>query len=488
MRTLMTSAVLAVLTVYSSSTAGAEDASSLVAAMMGATPMIEDLRELTDEIGGRPTGSAANRRSVEWALERFQEAGVDARIEAFEMPALWLERSARARIEGDVEFPVRIAAMPFSTDTAGSALSAPLISGGRGETGDFERLGEGASRAFLLIETDELEDIPGLFREYTDAAAIEERAFKAGVAGVVYMGSRPRDVLYRHNASKNVKNDRPMLVMERGSAQRVARLLSSGKSLQLTIELDIESGGTYESYNVIGEIRGSDEPEEYVVVGAHLDSWGIGTGALDNGCNVALLIDLARQMKQLDMVPQRTIRFALFNGEEQGLNGSRGYTDAHADELDRHVMATSFDIGSGRISGFFTNGRAELVEFLEEALAPVAGLGPFTNPNIPIVGTDNFDFMIQGVANLVANQESANYGPNYHAGTDTFEKVDLEQLRLNAAIAAAMIWSFAQGDIDWERHGREEIQRLIDTTDLGDQMRTFGMLEDWQEERRGRLD
>jgi hypothetical protein len=468
--------------------ASAEDVSRLIAAVMGETPMVDDLRELTDEIGGRPTGSEANRRSVEWALERFQEAGVDARLEPFEMPALWLERSATARIEGDVEFGVRVAAMPFSTDTGGSSLTAQLLSGGRGTSEDFKRLGEQARGAFVLIETDELEDIPGLFKEYTDAAAIEERAFDAGVAGVVYMGSRPRDVLYRHKASKDVKNDRPMLVMERSSAQRAERLLSRGKSLRLTIELDIESGGIYESNNVIGEIPGSGNPEEYVLVGAHLDSWGLGTGALDNGCNVAMLIDLARQMKQLGMVPRRTIRFALFNGEEQGLNGSRGYTDTHADELERHVMAASFDIGSGRISGFFTNGRAELVEFLEKALAPVRGLGPFVNPNVPIVGTDNFDFMIQGVANLVGNQESSNYGPNYHAGTDTFDKVDLEQLRLNAAIAAAVTWSFAQEDVDWERHGRAEIQRLIDTTDLGDQMRTFGMLEDWDGRRRGRLD
>jgi hypothetical protein len=488
MRTLISSATLAVLAMWPPAAACAEDASRLIAAMMGETPLVEDLRALTDEIGGRPTGSEANRRSIEWALGRFREAGVAARIEPFEMPALWLERSATASIEGDLDIAVRVAAMPFSTDTGGARMSAPLVDGGRGTAGDFERLGDSARGAFVLIETDELEDIPGLFREYAEAAAIEERAFAAGVAGVVYMGSRPRDVLHRHNASKRTKNDRPMLVMERGSAQRTMRLLERGKSLQLSVELDLESGGAYESYNVVGEIRGSQDPEEIVVIGAHLDSWGIGTGALDNGCNVALIIDLARQMKRLGMTPRRTIRFVLFNGEELGLNGSRGYTETHVDELDQHVMASSFDIGSGRITGFFTNGREELVEFLEAALEPVNGLGPFDNPNIPIVGTDNFDFMMQGVANLVANQESANYGPNYHAGTDTFDKVDLEQLRLNAAVAAAVTWSFAQRDIDWERHRRKEIQRLVDNTDLGDQMRTFGMFEDWQKRRRGRRD
>ena len=140
--------------------------------------------------------------------------------------------------------------------------------------------------------------------------------------------------------------------------------------------------------------------------------------------------------------------------------GSWAYTRTHADELDRHVMASSYDIGSGRITGFFTNGREELVEVVDQVLAPVKGLGPFHNVNAPIVGTDNYDFMMQGVANLVANQESANYGPNYHARSDTFDKVDLHQLRLNAAIAAAVTYGFAEVDVTWSRHRRRDIQRL----------------------------
>ncbi len=151
-------------------------------------------------------------------------------------------------------------------------------------------------------------------------------------------------------------------------------------------------------------------------------------------------------------------------------------------------MASSFDIGSGRITGFFTNGRDELLAVLDRALEPVRGLGPFVNINQPIVGTDNFDFMLEGVANLVANQESANYGPNYHAATDTFDKVDLDRLRLNAAVAAAVIWRFAETDVGWRRHDRAEIQALIDSTDLADQMRMFGLLEPWQSGERGRKD
>jgi hypothetical protein len=466
----------------------ADGTAELVAAMLGETPLIDDLQSLTDEVGGRPTGSEENRRAVEWALERFREAGVDARAEPFRMPALWLERTTRARIDGDAEFRVGVVAMPFSTATGGESLTAPLVDGGRGAVEDFERLGKEATGAFVLIEMDELKDIPGLFKEYTDAAGIEDRAFAAGVAGVVYMGSRPRNVLHRHNSSLGPKNERPLLTLERTSAKRALRLLREGKNLRLQVEIDLHQGGEYESRNVIGEIPGTAGPEEFVVIGAHLDSWDLGTGALDNGCNVALVIDLARQIRRLGLEPRRTIRFALFNGEEQGLVGSWGYTMTHEDDLDRHVMASSFDIGSGRITGFFTGGRSELAAFVDAALAPVSGLGPFTNIDVPIVGTDNYDFMMQGVANLVANQESANYGPNYHAGTDTFDKVDQEQLRLNSAITAAVIWAFANEDVAWERHDRAAIQQLIDSTDLGQQMETFGFMEAWTSGVRGRGD
>jgi hypothetical protein len=466
-----------------------DDVDRLVAAMLGDTPLIGDLATLTDEIGGRPTGSATNLRAVGWALERFREAGVPARKEPFTMPQLWLERSAAATVEGEgVRFSPRVAAMPWSVGTPPGGLARPLLDAGMGSPADFERLGDRAEGAFLIVETGLLADIAGLFREYTEAAAIEKRAFAAGAAGVVYMGSRPNNALYRQIVSVGADNTRPMLIMERDAAQRALRLLRQGRPLSLSVELDVESGRAYESYNVIGEIRGDTRPEEIVVIGAHLDSWDLGTGALDNGANVAMMIDIARQMRRLGLRPARTIRFALWNGEEMGLVGSFGYTRAHAAELDKHVLAGSVDIGCGRITGFFTNGRAELLPAVDRALEPVRGLGPFEHLNVPIVGTDNFDFMLQGVANLVANHEPDVYGPNYHARTDQFPRCDPRQLRLNAAVVAALVYGFAQGDVSLARQTRAQIEELVRTTELGEEMRTFGLWEAWVSGRRGRRD
>ncbi len=484
------SALVLALSLPSAVAAQATDAdvARLVAAMLGDTPMLTDLAHLTDGFGGRATGSEANIKAVEWGLARFREALVDARTEPFTMPGLWLERASTATIRGaDLAFSPRVAALPFSAATPAAGVSAPLLDGGRGDSTAFAAIADRIRGAWILIEQDELRDIEGLFREYAMSGQIEARAWQAGARGIVYMGSRPNNLLYRHNLNLGFANrDALGLVMERDGALRALRLLRAGTPLTMTAKLDLQTGPAFQSFNVIGEIRGSTRPDEIVLIGAHLDSWDLGGGALDNGANAMLVLDIARQIRRLGIRPSRTIRFALWNGEEQGILGSLGYTRTHAAELDRHVMTTSIDIGTGRITGFFTGGRSEILPAVERALAPVAGLGPFSQVDAPIVGTDNYDFMLEGVAHLVANQESANYGPNYHARSDEFGQVDRQQLRLNAAIVAAMTLGFAEIPVTWKRQSRAEIERLMTTTDLRQQMESMGMWSEWASGARGR--
>jgi len=464
------------------------DVARLVRAMLGDTPMLTDLERLIDGFGGRATGSVANTRAVDWALARFRDAMVEARTESFTMPGLWLERASTVTIRGAaLPFSPRVAALPFSVATPPAGVTGPLLDGGSGDSAAFAAIGGRARGAWVLIEQEELRDIEGLFREYAMSGQIEARAWQAGAAGVVYTGSRPNNLLYRHNLNLGFENKtHPGLVMERDGALRALRLLRAGTPLTMTAVIDLETGPAYQSANVIGEIKGSTHPDEIVLIGAHFDSWDLGGGALDNGANAMMVLDIARQIRRLGIRPGRTIRFALWNGEEQGILGSLGYTRTHAAELDRHVMTTSIDIGTGRITGFFTGGRPEIIPAVERALAPVAGLGPFQQVDLPIVGTDNYDFMLEGVAHLVANQESANYGPNYHARSDEFGAVDQRQLRLNAAILAAMTLGFTEMPVTWKRQTRADIERLMATSDLRQQMESMGMWSDWASGARGR--
>lgn len=299
------------------------DVDRLIAAMLADTPVIDDLHALTDRIGGRLTGTDANRKSVAWAASVFRQAEVKVSTEDFEMPYQWQEKVVSATVSGDFGFDVAVVAKPFSKSA--DALDAPLLDGGTGSEEDFARLGDTARDAWVLIETPVLDDdigLEGLFAEYNDAAVIEPRAFAAGVAGVVFMSSRPKNLVFRHNAALGGKNQYPLLVMEREHAKRALRLLRAGNSLSLTATIGVEDGYSYTSTNVIGEIRGSERPDEIVLFGAHLDSHDLGTGALDNGVNVVMLINIARQITRLGLKPARTIRFALWNGEEQGLVGS----------------------------------------------------------------------------------------------------------------------------------------------------------------------
>lgn len=465
------------------------DVDRLIAAMLGDTPMMNDLHELTDTIGGRLTGTPANEKAVAWAAAKFRTAEVAVTTEDFEMPFQWAENSVTARISGDAGFDAAVLAKPFST--AADALQGPLLDAGFGGEEDIARLGDSVKGAWLLIDTPVLDDeagLVGLFAEYNDAAVIEPRAFDAGAAGLVFLSSRPKNLVYRHNAALGPGNKHPLLIIEREHGKRALRLLRAGNELSMDATIDVAGGHAYTSTNVIAEIKGSTHPEEIVLFGAHLDSFALGTGALDNGVNAAMLIDIARQITRLELKPARTIRFVLWNGEEQGLVGSWKYTEQHADELDQHVVAASFDIGSGRTTGFFTGGRPDLVAHVDELLLPVAGLGPFQQVDVPIVGTDNFDFMIQGVPNLVANQADANYASNYHAESDTFDKVDQTQVRLNSAIAAAVIWGFANSSERLPRQSHDEIQELMDNTDLPTQMRSMAVWDSWVDGTRGRHD
>jgi Zn-dependent M28 family amino/carboxypeptidase len=269
----------------------------------------------------------------------------------------------------------------------------------------------------------------------------------------------------------------------------IQRLLSDGQVVRVRINTApriLEHGS---AANIVGEIRGETKPDEFVVLAAHLDSWDLGQGALDNGCNAVLVIDAARQIAATAKShrPARTIRFVLFTGEEDGFLGSKADTQLHREDLDRTVAMVTFDAGSGRTTGFSTGGRADLVAAADAALAPVAGLGPFTHTTDAFVGTDNYDYLIQGVPNFVANQDVDAYLPHYHAATDTFDKVDVREMKVNTAIAAVFVWDLANAQAPpGPRQTRTEVESLIKATGLAGQMQIYNLMGDFLSGKRGR--
>jgi Zn-dependent M28 family amino/carboxypeptidase len=257
--------------------------------------------------------------------------------------------------------------------------------------------------------------------------------------------------------------------------------------LRVRLVMPNKIGGPVEQQNVIGEIRGYEKPDEIVVLGAHLDSWELGTGALDNGCNAAMVIEAARAIKASGLLPRRTIRFILFSGEEQGTMGSLAYVQAHRAEMDKYRAMVVFDTGIGRVTGYSLGGRRDIEAGVREVLKPFGGWGADNLTYDATFGTDNFDFLLEGVPTLMANQEIANYLENYHAASDTFDKVDMRELKVNTVLAAVTAWGIAdRGEALGKRLSRAEMQTLLKATGVDQQMKFLGYWDAWESGTRGR--
>ena len=468
----------------------AEAAGKLLPLILGDSPMIENLRRLTDGIGGRVSGSPEMAKAVQWGVAGFRAAGVDVHTEKYTLPVTWKEGATNLSVTAPASSAMTLRAVSegWGPATPAGGIEATVVDLGTGSDGDFSRAGN-LKGAILLLHSDVGATWADLFNEYLRPPTIIARAVREGAAGILWTGARERLLLYRHTNSLTGEIDRiPQAVVAREDALRLARLVAANPGkVRVKLSLPNEIGGPIEQENVVGEIRGYEKPEEVVILGAHLDSWELGTGALDNGCNAALVIEAARAIKAMGLVPKRTIRFVLFGGEEEGTVGSFAYVKTHAAELDRIRGVVIFDDGSGRVSGFSLGGRGDTEAGLRQILKPLESWGATEHTRDASFGTDNFDFLLEGVPTFVANQEVSNYLVNYHAASDTFDKVDQRELKLNTVLAALTTWGIAdRAEPIGKRLTRAELDMAVKETGLDEQMKLLGYWEQWQSGARGR--
>lgn len=467
----------------------AQAAAKITPVVMGESPLEDNLRRLTDEIGGRVTGSPEMAQAVDWALAAFRAAGVDVHTETYMLPHAWSEGATRLEVLGPVSFPVSLVSVGLSPATPAGGIEAPLVFVGNGTEADFARAAGSLKGAILLVHTEVSYTWDDLFREYDIPPPIIDRAVKAGAAAILWTGERERKLLYRHtNSSDGRLEALPQAILAREDGLRLERtaVANPGK-VRLRLTMPNQISGPVQQENVIGEIRGYEKPDEIVVLGAHLDSWELGTGALDNGCNAAMVVEAARAIKASGLLPRRTIRFILFSGEEQGLLGSWAYVRAHRAELDKYRGVVIFDSGIGRVTGYSLGGRHDIEAPTEEILKPFTGWGVDHLTLDAQTGTDHLDFLLEGVPTLVANQEVANYLQNYHAASDTFDKVDIRELKLNTVLAAVTAWGIAdRPEPIGKRQSRAEVEVLMKETGLDKELHNLDMWSDFQSGARGR--
>lgn len=426
---------------------------------------MENLEYLTHKIGSRLTGTEALKRANDWTAQRFRDYGLsNVHLESWSIAHSWQRGEARARVLHPAVHPLAVAAAGWSPNTEGTARGR-LVYVEAEKKEDLESYRGKLQGAIIITakpkkpQPEEERPLhprtPKPHRDYaTRMKFVEERDdfFRREGALAVLRDSDKEFGLF--NMSSAVLGYKPSALptayLTPESYDLLWGLLENGEEevkLELTIEGCAFSEGPVEVFNTVAEVPGSEKPEEVVILGAHLDSWDLATGATDNGTGVSVVLEAARVLRKLDLKPKRTLRFILFTGEEQGLNGARAYVEAHRDELPNISAVLVHDAGTGRVKTLALQGNAQVFDILTSALAPLREMiGLETLSLLVGGGSDHAAFDKAGVPGFFCLQEHATYKQTHHSQADTFDKVIADDVMNGAQVAAVFAYNVAQLD------------------------------------------
>ena len=504
---LTASSLAAVVTPKAASTAEAITINRIADVGFNHSEVVDTASYLADEIGGRMTNSPAMRKAERWTQDKFKSWGLkDVRTEAFDFGRGWWIESSHVRMM--VPRPLELRAIPLAwTPATNGVLSAPVIVAPMVSETDFaEWKGKLAGKIVLVTwPAPPKDDGDAPFQRLADADVAKldkyqqptfdpaerkkriERfhfrpnldAFLAqeGAVALVQMSRTEGRLVhgegYGYRVGKTPKLPGVELAAE--DYRRLARLAKRGE-----VRLEIDSRVHFEdadhnAYNVFAEIPGDDPHAGYVMAGAHLDSWVAGDGAADNGAGSAVVMEAARILANLGVRPKRTIRFALWAGEEEGLLGSAAFVENHLAHrplptdpaeadlppfflTDSYPVQTlpgfaelagyfNIDNGSGKIRGIYTEGNFAVVSILHEWLAPFASLGASTVVAEPTGGTDHVFLSRLGLPAFQFIQDPLDYETRvHHTDLDTFDHLRPQDLRQAAVVLATVLLAAANND------------------------------------------
>ena len=423
------------------------------------------MHKLADEIGQRLTGSPNAVRAEEAVSEWLSEMGLDnVHFDPFEMGARWTRRTAAASMTSPYTRPLIVGSYTWTPSTEPAGLEGPIIDVGTGSPEEVKALSGRAYGSIALVSpmTTSLDEV--IENLYRTPELVGELA-DAGAKAVLIASDKEDTLLYTAPVSFGAEasvSALPVLSVAQEDVGLLRRLLTQGE-VRVRVAVENEVGPAFQSRNVVGEIRGSERPQEIVLLGAHLDSNDLGSGAVDNAAGCAGLLETARAIKALGLQPRRTLRFVFFMGEEEGLVGSTAYVKQHLDYLDDMVAVLIMDIGAGRPLGWFSMGRTDLDPGIERIMAPLQAISGSAIVHASFAATDNAAFMAAGVPNLVMIQDDSSYVPVHHTAADTPDKAD--QAAFAAAVATLAATAFQLAD-EPDRFGRRltpaEIQKMMD--------------------------
>jgi carboxypeptidase Q len=435
--------------------------------------LIENLEHLSDAIGPRLTGSPQLKQANDWTAEMFKKYGLtNVHLEPYTIAHSWTRGTAHARIVSPTEHPLTVASAGWAPSTPGTVRGRVVFVEAEKKE-DFEKYRGKLKGAIVIAQQpaslsppksenpyDELvrpmqapppakgqPAPPAPFARFIELARARNEFYKSeGVAAVLRDSGKPHGLLNM----TGIGGERfdigaiPTAFITGEGYRMLYRMLKHGP-----VEVEIEmtnkfSDGPVKVYNTVADLRGSEKPDEIVMLGAHLDSWDLGTGSTDNGTGSVVVLEAARTLAKLDLKPKRTIRFALFSGEEEGLVGSVEYTKLHANELDKLSGILVHDTGTGRVLALGLHDNYQDRQIVDQVLLPLRQLKLLEPTMRRSFGTDHASFNEVGVPGFYVVQDGAEYTKTHHSQSDTFDKAWKDDLVQGAQVLAAWAYNTAQ--------------------------------------------
>jgi carboxypeptidase Q len=425
-----------------------------------------DLEYLLDVIGPRLSGTPEVRRANEWTEQKFREYGADRTgLEPWTFGIGWTRGPMTLRMLAPQKRELLGVSWAWSPGTNGPLPGDVVLMDARtqGEfnsrfkgklTGKWVMMGlaypteNPADPPVTHADSARLDSARAQLRARTNDEAYflpRSTAFAAGEhpAGLIRAAEKQFG-LFTMSGSPIAISSLPQVVIGNDVYQQFTRLIKQG--VPVRFEADIHNSftrDTLQQWNTVAEIRGSEKPDEVVLLGAHLDSWDLATGGTDNGAGAIAVLEAARILKASGVKPKRTIRFVLFTGEEEGLLGSQAYAGDHEKELDKIQAVLVLDNGTGKITGMTLQGREELRDMWKSMLTPVTSLGMLLVKSGNKTGTDHLSFLPYGVPAFNYDQATTGYNWTHHSQVDDYNAVVPADVAQAATIMAVNAWQFA---------------------------------------------
>ncbi len=410
---------------------------------------------LTTEVGPRPAGSENDRKAVAWAAKRLADYGLDVRTEEVTVPH-WVRGEASGTIVAPYRQQVVLVALGGSVGTPVGGIEAEVLEVESIEA--LEALDPAQVKGKIVFFNRRMERHPegAGYRPAVMARAVgPAKAAPLGAAAVVIRSAGTSTNRFAHTGSTRYTEGVrkiPAAALSNTDADLLEAQIATGETVRFRLELGSRMLADETSANVIGEIRGREAPEEIVLLAAHLDSWDLGTGAMDDGAGCAIVSETARLIAALPRAPRRTLRILLAANEEYGLSGARAYGERHADALERHVAALESDFGIGKVFVFrsgVTEDRMPLVHDIERLLSP---LGIAHDASAPAFGgADLMPLRPARVPFFDLPQDATDYFDYHHTADDTLDKLSAEDLKQNVAAYVTAAYVLAETTYDLGR-------------------------------------